>query len=175
MINLLLCLSVGALHQSECEKERLSEHAESGRPAQRVLHHLLRHTHTLSHTHTHTEPPPPPFRWTYTLHFCACGHVHMLSHIMYNTNTKPVQSSIILLVVRLDLSVPPVNGTTEASPTDTLTGRAQLTERPENSPDELLSRLFRFLCDNPTLQQFLACKLQYWPDCYLTNESLDFR
>lgn len=41
-----MCVSPGALHQPECEEERLPEHAESGRPAQRVLHHLLRHTHT---------------------------------------------------------------------------------------------------------------------------------
>lgn len=84
VINLSVCLSAGALHQSECEEECLSEHTESRCPAQRVLHHLLRHTHTP------TQPPPPPFRRTYTLHFRAFGHVHILSHIMYRYQTGTI-------------------------------------------------------------------------------------
>lgn len=48
-------LSTGALHQSKCEEECLSEHAESGRPAQRVFHHLLRNTHL--HTHPASSSP----------------------------------------------------------------------------------------------------------------------
>lgn len=59
-LSLTLSLSVsGALHQSECEEECFSEHAESGYPTQRVLHHLLKGTaaHTPSSlTHTWLRP-----------------------------------------------------------------------------------------------------------------------
>lgn len=40
----ILSLSPGSLHQSQREEERVSEHTKSGRPFERVLFHLLRHT-----------------------------------------------------------------------------------------------------------------------------------
>ena len=64
---LSVCPSPGALHQSECEEKCLSEHTESGCPTQRVLHHLLRHTHT-SH-----------------ICVCVCGLVHVLSDLTVQT------------------------------------------------------------------------------------------
>lgn len=50
----LWSLSAGSLHQSEREEERLPEHAESGRPAEGVLHHLLKPPHSPSSMPPHT-------------------------------------------------------------------------------------------------------------------------
>lgn len=104
VMNVRLCLSPGALHQSECEEERLPEHTESGRPAQRVLHHLLRRKQT--HTHSSTLLLLPSDGHTP----CICARVNTSS--FFNAHTHAHQQG-------RSSSCPPVNGTWETE-TDAL-------------------------------------------------------
>lgn len=91
VMNVRLCLSPGALHQSECEEERLPEHTESGRPAQRVLHHLLRRKQT--HTHSSTLLLLPSDGHTP----CICARVNTSSFFNAHAHTRAPTRTVLVL------------------------------------------------------------------------------
>ena len=140
VISVPLCLSPGSLHQSECEEERLSEHTESGRPAQRVFHHLLRHTHT--HTHSASSSLQTDIHSTFVC-LWTCTHAF--------TQTIQTPTSTILCcffpMICLDCSSSASCELNDGN-RDTLTGWMHLKERPINSPDLLPLWSLIYVCDN---------------------------
>lgn len=143
--NKCVCLFPGALNQSECEEECLSEHTESGRPAQRVLHHLLRRTHNLhlpTDGHTHT--------------FCVDVDSYTNTYKQKNSTILDCwhhQSCWFLILCLL------WTGQRKPTETDTLTGWMHLRERPEDSPDLLPLWLFVRIVLVPCVQSAVLAGL----------------
>lgn len=137
-----LCPSPGALHQFECEEECLSEHTESGRPAQRVLHHILRHTPPASCSLQTDMRSTLSYLWT-------CTHT-VVSHVVYHTYIH--QNSTTHSRCRHDLSwclihFPFCELNDKIILPDSLAGWMHLKERPEN-PGKKTTVL---LCDSPNV------------------------